>query len=121
MDWNQNNYDEVTKALEATLDEQPTKGKLTRMASFDLEGLARFFEKMAKTAPESLPEAPWERNINGSSKCGCGECDGAGWIYMEGKGVKPCNARSSRSLRDSDKAKSDIDGLDLREIFPERG
>ncbi|HEX5733998.1 MAG TPA: hypothetical protein VF131_14280 [Blastocatellia bacterium] len=121
MGWNQNNYDEVTKALEATLDEQPAKGKLNRIASFDLVGLAQFFERMAKTAPESLPEAPWERNTKGSSKCTCGECDGAGWIYVEGKGVKPCNARSNRISREADEAKSDVGKLDLREIFPERG
>lgn len=121
MSWNQNNYDEVTKALDATLDEQPAKGNLTRIASFDLEGLAQFFEQMSKIAPESLPEAPWERNTKDSFKCGCGECDGSGWIYVEGKGVKFCDTRSSRGSRASDEAKADIDKFDLREIFPERG
>lgn len=118
MSWNQNNYEEVTKALEATLEERSVKGKLTRIESFDLAGLAEFFERMARTAPESLPEAPWERNTKGSFKCRCGECDGSGWIYVEGKGVKFCDARSSRSSRESDEAKPNSNGLDLREIFP---
>ena len=120
MGWKQKEFDEVTEALEATLDEQPAKGKLIRIHSFNLEGLAQFFEEMARTAPESLPEAPWERNTIGSSKCRCGECDGSGWIYVEGKGVKFCDARSNRRSRGTDEAKPNSNGLDLREIFPER-
>jgi len=127
MSWNQNEYDEMTKALRATLDERPARGKLAHIASFDIEGVIQFFEQQAKTAPERLPEAPWERNVNGSSKCKCGECDGAGWIYVEDKGVKFCDARLSRSgqskakSRESDEAKSDSDRLDLKAIFQKRG
>ena len=127
MSWNQNEYNEFTKALRATLDEPPVRGKLTHIASFEMEGVIRFFEQQAKTAPESLPEAPWERCVNASPKCECGECDGAGWIYVEGKGVKFCNARSSRSgqskgrPRESGETKSDSDRLDLKAIFQRRG
>jgi hypothetical protein len=121
MSWKQNDFDEVTEALEATLDEQPAKGKRTRVASFNLAGLKQFFDEQAKTAPESLPEAPWERNVNSSPKCNCGECDGAGWIYVEHKGVKVCDARSRRSSRPRElgEAESDRDRLDLSAIFQE--
>jgi hypothetical protein len=123
MSWNQNEYDEVTKALEATLDERPAKGKLTPIKSFNLAGLVQFFEQRARTAPESLPEAPWQRNVNSSPKCNCGKCGGAGWIYVDGKAVKFCNARSSRSDKSKElgEAESDRNRFDLGTIFQERG
>jgi hypothetical protein len=118
----QNEYGEVTKALEATLDERQDKGNLTRIATFTIEGLVQFFEEKAKTAPENLPEAPWERNVNSSPKCNCGECDGAGWVNVEGKGVKFCDARSRRSGKSKElgKTESDLDRYNFSAIFEER-
>jgi len=123
MGWKQKEVDEVTNTQEATLDEGSSKGNLTPIALLGIERLIKLFEERARNAPESHPEAPWERSVNGSPKCGCGECDSAGWVYIEGKGVKLCQAQSSRSGRPTGHAKelaegaSDKGSLDFRAIF----
>ena len=124
MTWKQKEFHEVTKALEGTSREGHAKSNLIPIASLGIERLIRLFEEKAKTAPEYLPEAPWERNISGSPKCDCGECNGSGWIYMEGKGVKFCLRDSSRSGQSRGRSGEDVpsrDRLALSDIFKRRG
>lgn len=123
MGWKQKEVDEVPEAQEATLDEGSSKGNLTPIALLGMERFIKLFEERAKNAPESLPKAPWERSVNVSPKCGCGECDGAGWVYVEGKGVKLCQAQSSRSGKSKGHSKELVEGasdkgrFDFRAIF----
>lgn len=123
MTWKQKEFHEVTKALEDSSKERPAKGNLAPIASLGIKKLIKLFEEKARTAPEYLPEAPWERNTSGAPKCDCGECDGSGWIYMEGRGVRFCGRPSSRSsqLRGRSEGGLGRDRLDLSAIFKRRG
>ena len=96
MAWRQREVDEVTAAIEKHQRERSatgirrSKGELTRDKSLGLEKLLKKLEEKAQAAPESLPEPPWEDNVDGLFYCDCGKCDGRGRIFHETKGVRFC-------------------------------